>query len=51
MHQVQAKTAAVDLLGHGFASAIERLEDVFAILGIDAKAAVFNAEGDLTGQT
>ena len=43
-HEVQAKAAALDLLRDRFAAAIERLEDVLAIVGVDAEAAVFDGE-------
>ena len=40
--EVEAKAAALDLLRDGISSAIERLEDVFAIFWIDAEAVVFD---------
>ena len=44
MHEVQAEAAALDLLRDRLAAAIERLEDVLAVLGIDADAAIFDGE-------
>ena len=49
LHEVQAEPAALDLLRHGFAAAIERLEDVLAILGVDAEAAIFDGEANPAG--
>src|SRR5262245_28287095 len=46
-HQIQAETAAVNLLRDRLAAAIERLENVFAVLGVDADAAIFNREHHL----
>ena len=46
MDEIQAEAAAVNLLRHRLAPAIERLEDVLAIFGIDAESAIFNGEGD-----
>ena len=43
-HEVQAEAAALNLPRHGFASAIERLEDVLAILGGDAEAAILDGD-------
>ena len=46
MDEIQAEAAAVNLLRDRLAPAIERLEDVLAIFGIDAESAIFNGEGD-----
>ena len=43
-HEIQAKAAALDLLRDCLAAPIKRIEDVFAIFGIDAEAAVFDRE-------
>ena len=43
-HEVQAEAAALDLPRDGFATAVERLEDVLAIVGVDAQPAIFDGD-------
>ena len=44
--QVQTEAAALDLLRHRHAPAIERLEDVLAVFGVDAQAVILDGEQD-----
>ena len=43
--EVQPEAAPLNLARHRFAAAIERLEDVLAILGRDAEAAIRHGDG------
>ena len=44
LHEMQPEAAALNLPRHRLASAIERLEDVLAILGRDANAAILDGD-------
>src|SRR5262245_33932253 len=41
---MQAKSAPLNLTGYGFASPVERLEHVLAIVGSDAESAIFDRD-------